>query len=119
LKDFRKTLLLAHEKAFSDMQETRNNRPAVVLVDQGAIELKLGNASCVNMESPEPISETTGHEGRCDTPEVKRTIRQTSNRDDIHQWHSLLPTEWTCSTCVDAKFTSKPTLGNSIIRTSS
>lgn len=106
LREFNKILLLAHEKAFSDMQDTRNSQPAVLSVDQGAIELKPGNASCVNMESPEHNSETTDHEGGCDTPEVKRTIVQISNRDDIHQWHSLLTTEWTCSTCVDAKFSS-------------
>jgi len=93
------------------MHETRNSQPALQIVDQGAIELKLGNASCVNMESLEPNSKTSGHEGRrCDTPEVKQMIRQISNRDDSHQWHSILPTEWTCSTCVDAKFTSKSTL---------
>lgn len=109
LKDFRKTLLLAHEKAFTYMklQETScNDLPADRSV--GSNNNDVSDFVCVNTSKPFDAAAVADHETGCGSPQVKRMVSgDISNREDQESTASVLSKEWTCSTCVDAKFTSK------------
>ncbi|XP_024372927.1 uncharacterized protein [Physcomitrium patens] len=108
LKDFRKTLLLAHEKAFTYMklQETScNDLPADRSV--GSNNNDVSDFVCVNTSKPFDAAAVADHETGCGSPQVKRMVSgDISNREDQESTASVLSKEWTCSTCVDAKFTS-------------
>ena len=122
LKEFKKTLLLAHKKAFYDMQQASScaiDFPQPLGnegVNSQHQRLGCNVAASENVTSPKPMEAVPDSQAGCDSPQVKRMVSELSisNRDVAAQdmTSSLdFPIEdqllWTCSTCVDAKFTSK------------
>ncbi|KAG0620216.1 hypothetical protein M758_4G198600 [Ceratodon purpureus] len=119
LKEFKKTLLLAHKKAFYDMQQASScaiDFPQPLGnegVNSQQQRLGCNVAASENVTSPKPMEAVPDSQAGCDSPQVKRMVSESiSNRDVAAQdmTSSLdFPIEdqllWTCSTCVDAKFT--------------
>ena len=115
MKEFRKTLLLAHEKAFADVQLQKSN-PALppVAGNQGADKSEHEGPGCnvVSSENatnlPKPVGAVANSQASCESPQVKLMASSVAVHEMTTSLHGprdqLL---WTCSTCADAKFTSK------------
>jgi hypothetical protein len=123
LKEFKKTLLLAHEKAFNDMQQESSSSSEFPQLsgNQGTVDSQQHNLSCnADVSSQANVASSSKSMGAgadsqagCDSPQVISKTIISDDRDiaalemaaSLHLPVDELP--WTCSTCVDAKFTSK------------
>lgn len=101
LKEFRKTLLLAHEKAFNDIHQG----------DHGVNPQQPKLACNVAVSPKKPVTDS---QAGCDSSQDKRMVSENKETEDIISQEMMaaslnFPTKdrllWTCSTCVDAKYT--------------
>jgi hypothetical protein len=116
LKEYRKTLLLAHKKAVSDKQEVELPPSPASPLDMHSVGYttsvySFGNASDSSTKLPPKFSgESASNEPvRFQTSLVQNMSKELPTRSEQENDDSFLPSVWTCSTCVGTKFSCKCT----------
>ena len=111
MKEYRKVLLLAHKRAHSGKQGIQFPPSPITplrILNYNA-PYNYGMASDSSPRSPKFITESAASETDqgIETPLIQNMSQELTIRAEQENEDSYYPKLWTCSTCVDAKFSCK------------